>query len=133
MSDILPIVENQLENWRATGDPESLHRGFLLLTNTMERRDEAERRQQQLDVRHQELIAESNLLKTEIKSLDKRFDDTLHHMDKRFESMDKRFDDTLHHMDKRFESMDRRFNQLTWMIGIGFTVVVTIASLYYFL
>jgi cytoskeletal protein RodZ len=47
--------------------------------------------------------------------------------------MNKRFDDTIHHMDRRFESMDKRFNLLTWMIGLGFTVVVTIASLYNFL
>jgi ABC-type phosphate transport system auxiliary subunit len=108
MSDILPIVENQLEAWRSTGDRESLHQGMAMLTSAMERRDEAEKRQQKLDARHQELLAESNILKTELQAVHKRFDDTLHHMDK-------------------------RFNVLTWMIGLGFTVVVTIASLYNFL
>jgi hypothetical protein len=126
MSDILPIVENQLEAWRSTGDRESLHQGMAMLTSAMERRDEAEKRQQKLDARHQELLAESNILKTELRAMHQRFDDTLHYMDKRF-------DDTLHHMDRRFESMDKRFNLLTWMIGLGFTVVVTIASLYNFL
>jgi hypothetical protein len=92
----------------------------------MERRDEAEKRQQKLDARHQELLAESNILKTELRAMHQRFDDTLHYMNKRF-------DDTIHHMDRRFESMDKRFNLLTWMIGLGFTVVVTIASLYNFL
>jgi hypothetical protein len=126
MSDILPIVENQLEAWRSTGDRESLHQGMAMLTSAMERRDEAEKRQQKLDARHQELLAESNILKTELRAMHQRFDDTLHYMDKRF-------DDTIHHMDRRFESMDKRFNLLTWMIGLGFTVVVTIASLYNFL
>jgi hypothetical protein len=126
MSDILPIVENQLEAWRSTGDRESLHQGMAMLTSAMERRDEAEKRQQKLDARHQELLAESNILKTELRAMHQRFDDTLHYMNKRF-------DDTIHHMDRRFESMDKRFNLLTWMIGLGFTVVVTIASLYNFL
>jgi hypothetical protein len=126
MADILPLVEHNFKRWKAEDDEQSLHEGFVLLTSAMERRDEAEKRQQKLDARHQELLAESNILKTELRAMHQRFDDTLHYMDKRF-------DDTLHHMDRRFESMDKRFNLLTWMIGLGFTVVVTIASLYNFL
>jgi hypothetical protein len=126
MADILPLVEHNFKRWKAEDDEQSLHEGFVLLTSAMERRDEAEKRQQKLDARHQELLSESNILKTELRAMHQRFDDTLHYMDKRF-------DDTLHHMDRRFESMDKRFTLLTWMIGLGFTVVVTIASLYNFL
>ena len=49
----------------------------------------------------------------------------IHSMDKRFEQVDKRFEDMQHYMDKRF-------NQLTWMIGIGFTALTTLIALFNF-
>ena len=39
----------------------------------------------------------------------------------------------LHQMDKRFEQMDKRFSSLRWTIGIGFTVIVALMSLYQFI
>jgi hypothetical protein len=130
MADILPLVEHQLRSagiqLRTTS--KACTREWLCSFNlsawnavTKPRNDN---RNSTPAIRN--CLAESNILKTELRAMHQRFDDTLHYMNKRF-------DDTLHHMDRRFESMDKRFNLLTWMIGLGFTVVVTIASLYNFL
>jgi len=32
----------------------------------------------------------------------------------------------IHQMDRRFEQVDKRFNLLTWVIGGGFTVIISI-------
>ena len=42
------------------------------------------------------------------KQVDKRFEDLIHQMDKRFEQVDKRFEQ----VDKRFEQVDKRFEDL---------------------
>ena len=71
-----------------------------------------------------ELIVE---MRAGFKAMDKRFDDLIHQMDKRFEAVDKRFeavdkrfDDLIHQMDKRFEAVDRRFAVFQWVMGVGF-------------
>lgn len=43
----------------------------------------------------------------------------------RFEAVDKRFDDLIHYMDKRFGT-------LQWSMGIGFILIVALMSLYNF-
>jgi hypothetical protein len=87
--------------------------------------------------------------------MDKRFEDLIHYMDKRFEQMDKRFEELIHHtdsrfqdlihqMDKRFEQvdkrfedlihhMDKRFSLIQWTMGIGFTMITILMSVYQFL
>jgi len=69
-------------------------------------------------------------------AVDKRFEA----VDKRFESVDKRFEDLIHHMDKRFESVDKRFESVDkrfamvqWLMGIGFTMLAVLMSVYKFL
>ena len=57
-------------------------------------------------LRVEEAIKNQNLL------MEKRFEDLIHQMDKRFEAMDKRFEDMIHQMDKRFEAMDKRFEAI---------------------
>jgi len=32
----------------------------------------------------------------------------------------------IHQMDRRFEQVDKKFNLLTWVIGGGFTVIISI-------
>jgi len=50
----------------------------------------------------------------------------LHQFDKRFEQVDKRFDMMHEEMVGRFEQVDKRFNILTWAMGIGFTLIISI-------
>ena len=40
--------------------------------------------------------------------------------------MDRRFE----HVNRRFEDMDKRFTLLTWMIGLGFSVVVALSTIF---
>jgi len=64
-----------------------------------------------------------NELHTYQKVTDKRFEDMMHHSDKRFEVVDKRFEDLIHYMDKRFSS-------LQWFIGIGFTLLAALITIF---
>ena len=60
---------------------------------------------------------------------DKRFEELLHYSDKRFEDINKRFED----VNKRFEDMNRSLNLLTWMVGIGFTVITVLIAVFRFI
>lgn len=46
-------------------------------------------------------------------------------MNVRFESMDKRFDDLIHHLDKRFSSVQ-------WVMGLGFTLMAGLMAVFNF-
>jgi hypothetical protein len=61
--------------------------------------------------------------------MNRRFEELIHYSDKRFEDMNKRFDD----MNKRFEDMNKKFNLLTWLIGVGFTVVTVLITVFRFI
>ncbi|MDX1956959.1 MAG: hypothetical protein SFU98_00205 [Leptospiraceae bacterium] len=86
-------------------------------------------------------------LKTLISFMDKRFEDMnrrfedmYKYMDKRFEDVNRRFDDVnkrfedIHkYMDKRFDDVNKRFDDINkkfnwnlWMVGILFTVGISI-------
>ena len=71
----------------------------------------------------------------------KRFDDQREILTDRFRASDKRFDDHLGYLSDRFEAVDqrfealtgqmnRRFTTLTWMIGISFTVIATLSTIF---
>ncbi len=86
-----------------------------------------------------------------MEQFDRRFEELIHQIDKRFEQMDKRFDELIHYVDKRFDQIDKRFEQidkrfddlihyvdkrfatLQWTIGIGFTVITVLMTVYTFL
>ncbi len=67
-------------------------------------------------------------LEERFEQVDKRFEQ----IDRRFEQIDKRFDDLIHYMDKRFEQVDKRFAAMQWTIGIGFTLITVVMSVYNF-
>ena len=58
-------------------------------------------------------------------------------VDKRFEAVDKRFEEMREDINRRFEEvredMNRRFASTQWLIGIGFTLLVSLMSVYQFL
>ena len=103
-----------------------------------------DKRFEQMDKRFEELIHHT----------DSRFQDLIHQMDKRFEQVDKRFeqvDKRFEQVDKRFEQVDKRFEQvdkrfedlihhmdkrfslIQWTMGIGFTMMTVLMSVYQFL
>lgn len=87
----------------------------------------------------EELKAQRELMESRFNEWDKRFEDLIHYMDKRFqavdkrfESVDKRFEDLIHYMDKRFDAVDRRFSSIQWMMGIGFTLLAALMAVFNF-
>ena len=44
----------------------------------------------------------------------------------------RRFDDLIHYVDKRFEQVERRFRFQQWLIGGGFALLVFLMTLYTF-
>lgn len=105
-----------------------------------------------------ELKSQRELMKQGFESMDRRFESMQKQMDERFESMDKRFesmqkqmderfgamdmrfsslqkqmDSRFEAVDKRFESMDKRFSSLQWFMGIGFTMLAVLFTVYNYL
>ena len=63
------------------------------------------------------------------KSIDKRFDDVNRKFDNMEKSIDRRFDD----VNRRFDNVDRRFDRMYILMGLGFTVLAILISLFKFL
>lgn len=57
-----------------------------------------------------------------IKAQNDKIELLLHQMDKRFEQVD-----------KRFEQVDKRFSVTQWIIGLGFTLIVVLMSIFEFI
>jgi DNA anti-recombination protein RmuC len=70
------------------------------------------RHMDQSDKRFEEIL---HYMDKRFEQVDKRFesvDKRFEQVDKRFEQVDKRFEEILHYMDKRFEAVDKRFEQV---------------------
>ena len=72
-------------------------------------------------------------VETELVAINGRIEDLIHHFDKRFEQVDKRFEDLIHYMGQRFGQVEKRFVSLQWSIGIGFTIITVLMTIYNFL
>jgi replicative DNA helicase len=77
------------------------------------------------------------VIETELKNLGVRMDERFDAMEKRFEAlqhqMDKRFEAMQKQMDERFTAVDKRFSSMQWVMGIGFTVLALLMSVYQYL
>jgi DNA anti-recombination protein RmuC len=103
-----------------------------LLIEMMNKRFEEQR--EYTDKRFQELMQYADKRFEEQKEYtDKKFEELLHYSDKRFEDMNRRFEEIIHYSDKRFDDMNKKFNLLTWLIGIGFTVVTVLITVFRFI
>ncbi|TVR87833.1 MAG: hypothetical protein EA428_12675 [Spirochaetaceae bacterium] len=85
-----------------------------------------------MDKRFEEL---THYMDKRFEAVDKRFEDMQKSMDKRFEAVDKRFEDMQNSMekrfeavDKRFEDMNKRFNGMQALLALGFTVLATMMT-----
>jgi len=75
------------------------------------------------------MIERFDQIQKQFLQVDRRFEDMLRLMDVRFEQVEKRFEQ----VDKRFEQVDKRFSQMQWTIGLGFTLMTVVMTLYRFL
>jgi DNA anti-recombination protein RmuC len=119
-----------------TKETSGVREEIKLLIETMNRRFEEQK--EYTDKRFEDLIHYSDKRFEEIIAYtDKTFKEQKEYTDKRFEDLihysDKRFEELMHYSDKRFEDMNKKFNLLTWMIGIGFTVVSVLIVIFRFL
>ena len=110
-----------------------------LMIEMMNKRFEEQR--EYTDKRFQELIQYADKRFQEQKEYtDKRFEELLHYSDKRFDDMNRRLEELIHYSDKRFDDMNKRFedmnknfNLLTWLIGVGFTVLTVLITVFRFI
>jgi len=75
-----------------------------------------------LEGRRMELQERAVRIEEELKGQRVLMEKLLYQFDRRFEQVDKRFEQ----IDKRFEQVDKRFNLLTWAMGTGFTLIISI-------
>lgn len=144
MSDFAHRIEAEFKEAFPVKNEGALRRAVAMLSeNVVDRptysRDIADLRS---DVR---VIAET--MKQGFERVDKRFEDMnarFEQVDRRFEDMNARFEDMHREMDRRFEhvdkrfedmhrGMDRRFGLMQWSIGVGFTLLVVLMSVYEFI
>ena len=71
----------------------------------------------------EELKAQRELMTERFTAMDKRFEDQQAYSDKRFTAMEKRFEDLQAYS-------DRRFRALQWSLGIGFSVVTALVTVF---
>jgi hypothetical protein len=86
-----------------------------------------------------ELKALREIERAHFEAIEERFEALQREIIARSEAMDKRFEALLREMsarfeatDKRFEAMDKRFSLLQWFIGIGFSVLALLLTLFRF-
>ena len=82
-------------------------------------REDADRRFEAVERRFEEV-------ERRFEAVDKRFEEVREDMNRRFEAVDRRFEEVR-------EDMNRRFASTQWLIGIGFTLLVSLMSVYQFL
>jgi len=85
--------------------------------------------------RYEDISLIERIVKVEqsLENINKRLEDFMHAVDRRFEQVDKRFEqinkrfeDLLHYMDKRFEDLNKRIGFMSWFIPTIITIVVVV-------
>ncbi len=126
MSEIIEILEHELQSAVEVKDRGSLHRYVVLLVENVVGRKEHERSENSLK-------GELGALRSDVALIAERMEQGFAAMDKRFEQVDKRFEELTHQMDKRFEQVDKRFEQLdkrfTMLVALTSTFFVVLATM----
>ena len=107
---MLEIMEQKEEN---------IYRRLIEKLNLEERRADLQERAVRVE---EELKGQRVLIEKLLHQFDRRFEQ----VDKRFEQVDKRFEQMHDDMESRFHQVDKRFSILTWAMGIGFTLTISI-------
>ena len=137
MDTLQTLVEEELTQAVEVKDTKSLHRAVVMLTENMARRNDYELLAHETESKFDKLLA---VMTERFNTSDKRFDDMNRRFEdtnkrfedtnKRFDDVNKRFDDTNKHMDQRFADVNNRFIAMQWVIGLGFTVLAAMMTLY---
>ncbi len=80
-----------------------------------------------------EAVAKFVRVEEELKSLREVQLSMLREMNARFEALQREMDKRFEAIDKRFEVLEKRFNFIQWFMGLGFTILVVLMTLFRFL
>jgi DNA anti-recombination protein RmuC len=116
MSDIVEILESELEKAFEVKNPESLHRYVVMMVERFASKAIADRQ----DARFDEVLTS---VREGFERMDLRFEDTQRQMDQRFEAMQTQMDQRFEAVHERFEAMDKRFEAVQTQMAERFEAV----------
>ena len=119
MKSIAPMLEQEQKGAVDIKDKKFLHRYITLMAENFVQKDE--HMTEVGSIRSDTQILGETMMQG-FERVDRRFENMLSLMDRRFEAVDKRFDD-----------MNKRFTMMFSFITIGFVVVTTLVTVYQFL
>ncbi len=115
MESLEQLLEEELSEAVEVKDPKSFHRFILLLSGNLVEKQ-----------KHEE---DTNAIRGDIKELIIIMRERFEAVDRRFEAVDKRFED----MNNRFGDMNKRFSGLQWTMGLGFTILAVMITLFQYI
>ena len=136
MESLGQLLEEELSEAVEVKDPKSFHRFILLLSGNLVEKQKHEEDTNAIRGDIKEVIT---IMRERFEAVDRRFEA----VDKRFEAVDKRFEDMnnrFEDMNKRFEDMNnrfgdmnKRFSGLQWTMGLGFTILAVMITLFQYI
>lgn len=116
MSEVIELLEAELEAAFEVKDKKSLHRYVVLMVDHFAMKEREEQRHQKtlgaFSGLRSEMKEEFGEVRSDIRLIADRMEQGFRRMDERFEAVDKRFDDLIARFDARFEANDRRFEDM---------------------
>ena len=109
MSEIIELLEHELETAVEVKDRGALHRYVTILVDRVVSRGEHAAAETRLE---KKLDTELGALRSDVQTIAARMEQGFARMDERFAAMDKRFEDMQAQMDRRFEQVDKRFEDM---------------------
>lgn len=122
MESLVQLLEEEFSEAVEVKDPKSFHRFILLLSGNLVEKQKHEDDTNAIRGDIKELIT---IMRERFEAVDRRFEA----VDKRFEAVDKRFED----MNNRFGDMNKRFSGLQWTMGLGFTILAVMITLFQYI
>ena len=123
MSDIVDLLEHELEEAFEVKDRKSMHRYVVLMVDRFAFRASQEQAHERIHSEIRDLTAE---MKAGFERMDARFaanDRRFEAMDQRFEAMDQRFEDMNQRFEARFAAIDKRFEEMHQSFEARFAAV----------
>lgn len=130
MSEIVEILESELQDAFEVKNSKSLHRYVVLMVDRFASKSVAEQQNQRFDEILAALHAGFTRMDERFAAVDKRFaavdqrfEDMQRQMDDRFQAVQKQMDERFKAVDRRFDDMNKRFTMLVTLMSIFFTLL----------
>ncbi len=122
-------VKSRLHEWlpeKSARELDLLERFAVIETELKNLGQRMDERFEAMDARFDAMLARFEVIDARFEAVNQRFEAMQRQMDYRFDAMQKQ-------MDERFNAVDRRFVSMQWFMGIGFTVLALLMSVYQYL